>query len=289
MVDAAGIEKLVGNVAETIRRLERGEQRPTVARNASTVILARDGEHGLEIYLLRRAASMSFAAGAFVYPGGSVDERDCDLADGAWVGPPPAQWARTLSSSEAVARELVCAAVRETFEESGVLLVGPDAERVVEDLSGADWEADRLALLDRSVSMAELLTRRGLVLRADLLFAWAHWITPDVETRRFDTRFFLAALPDGQRTRHVGGEADQVAWVRPGEAVAASERGEMLLMPPTLTTLRELAGFASVANLLAVARTRDVVTVHPKLIIDDNGKVAFLTPDDPRYPGSLPG
>ena len=110
---------------------------------------------------------------------------------------------------------------------------GPPADSVVEDTTSDEWEADRHALLDRSVSLAELLARRGLVLRADLLRPWSRWITPVMEPRRFDTRFFAAALPAGQRTRDVGGEASEVAWVAPAEALAAGQRDEIRLMPPT--------------------------------------------------------
>jgi hypothetical protein len=155
---------------------------------------------------------------------------------------------------------------------------------VVADTSGDDWEAERLALLDRSLSFAELLRRRDLVLRADLLRAWAHWLTPEVEPKRFDTRFFVAALPDGQRTRDVGGEADRVAWLRPDEALAGAERGEMLLMPPTLAALTDIATHPTVDAILAAADDRDVVRILPKLLLDENDRLRFLMPHDPDYP-----
>jgi len=236
------------------------------------------------VYLLRRAGSMAFAAGAFVFPGGSVDPRDTDLGDDSWVGPPPSVWAKTLSSDEPTARELVCAAVRETFEESGVMLAGPDADSVVADTSGDDWETDRLALLDRSLSLAELLQRRGLRLRADLLQGFAHWLTPEVEPKRFDTRFFVAVLPAGQRTRDVGGEADRVAWMRPADAVVGNERGEMMLMPPTLAALKDLSAHPSVSAALAAVEQREVRRITPKLILDEADKLQFLLPDHPAYP-----
>lgn len=250
--------------AEHIRAVLAGRVAPVRARDAATVALFRAGRSGgIQVYLLRRKATMAFAAGAYVFPGGSVDPRDTDQAV-AWAGPSPAEWGRVFHADEAVARGLVCAAVRETFEESGVLLAGPGPDSVVDDTTGDDWEADRLALIDRSLSFAEFLSRRGLVLRTDLLKAWAHWITPEVEARRYDTRFFVAVLPEGQRTRDVGGEADRVVWQRPAEAIDLAHRGEIFLMPPTYRTLSELAGCAGVAEVLATPR--EIVTIMPRAV-----------------------
>jgi 8-oxo-dGTP pyrophosphatase MutT (NUDIX family) len=275
---------LFAGLVGRLRQLDAGEIEPAEPRHAATVVMLRDGTAGPEVYLLRRSASMAFAAGAFVFPGGSMDPRDMDLGDDAWVGRSPAEWAKDLSSDEQTARALVCAAVRETFEESGVLLAGPDADTVVADTSGDEWESDRLALIDRSLSLVEMMQRRGLVVRADLLRPWAHWLTPEIETRRFDTRFFVAALPEGQRTRDVGGEADRVAWMRPANAVAGSERGEMTLMPPTIAALRELSDHDSVASILDAGEARTVSRILPKLIFGDNDQLRFLLPHEPDYP-----
>ncbi|GLW08961.1 hypothetical protein Misp01_40910 [Microtetraspora sp. NBRC 13810] len=251
---------LPGVAGEHARDVLAGRVQPVPARDAATVVVLRPGP---EVYMMRRRASMAFAAGAFVFPGGSVDPRDSDQAI-SWAGPSPAEWGEVFRAAESTARGLVCAAVRETFEESGVLLAGPDAGSVVADTTGEDWEADRLALIDRSLSFADFLGRRGLVLRADLLRPWAHWITPEVESRRFDTRFFVAALPPGQRTRDVGGEADQVAWVRPGRALRQADQGEIFLMPPTRRTLTELSGYAGPEEILATER--EIVTIMPRVV-----------------------
>jgi 8-oxo-dGTP pyrophosphatase MutT (NUDIX family) len=275
---------MFAGLVDTVKRLQRGEQLPVEPRHAATVVLVRDRGAGPEVYLLRRTASMAFAAGFFVFPGGSVDPRDQDIPDDAWVGPAPAEWARALTCDEPLARSLVGAAVRETFEESGVLLAGPDAHSVVADTSGEDWEVDRLALLDRSLSMAELLRRRHLVLRADLLRAWSHWITPEVEPKRFNTRFFVAAMPEGQRTRDVGGEADRVAWLSPAAALAATEAGEMSLLPPTIATFTDIAKHGTVDDVLAAGQRREVTPVMPKLLVDANDRIRFLLPHDPDYP-----
>jgi len=272
---------LRGAAGERARDVLAGRAPVVPARDAATVVLLRDDP--LETFLLRRKQTLAFAAGAYVFPGGAVDPRDADHAI-AWAGPSPAEWAEVLRTDERTARGLVCAAVRETFEESGVLLAGPDTGSVVADTSGDDWEADRRALVDRTLSFAEFLERRRLVLRSDLLKAWAHWITPEVEPRRYDTRFFVAALPAGQRTRDVGGESDGVVWMEPKTALARAAAGEMHLMPPTLRTLTEIAAFETISEVLA--HEREIVTIMPPAVEID-GEVVLLIPGP--EPGSETG
>ncbi|MBO0829272.1 MAG: NUDIX hydrolase [Streptosporangiales bacterium] len=247
--------------------------------DAATVVLLRDGARGVEVYLLRRVAAMAFAAGMYVFPGGRVDARDAD-PELSWAGPSRDDWAGTLGADTGLAAALVCAAVRETFEESGVLLAGERADDVVADTVGAGWEADRAGLVDHTVAFAEFLRRRGLVLRTDLLRAWSRWITPEFEPRRYDARFFVAALPAGQRARDVGGESDRVAWLRPAEALGAFGRGELDLLPPTAETLYELAEHASVASVLAAAARRAVEPVLPRARLVDEGAELVLPGDD---------
>ncbi len=252
-----------------------GDRVPVVPKGAATVVLLRDQPGGRpEVYLLRRHLEMAFAAGMYAFPGGTVDVRDSDR-EVAWAGPTPAEWGRRLSCDEANARALVCAAVRETFEESGVLLAGASLDSVVDDTTGDDWEADRAGLVDRSLGFADLLGRRGLVLRTDLLATWAHWITPEFEPRRYDTRFFVAAMPPGQRTRDVSGEADSVVWMTPAAAVAGVDAGVMAMLPPTYLTLRDMLAFGTVDAALAAAPARHIRTVVPGVeVIGDEG---FLT------------
>ncbi|MEV8513332.1 NUDIX hydrolase [Dactylosporangium sp. NPDC051484] len=222
---------------------------PVEPRLASTVVLLREP---FEAYLIRRASTMAFAASMYAFPGGSVDPRDAAFQPG-WAGPSPARWAARLRLDEPVARSVVCAAVREVFEESGVLLAGPDASTVVGDVSGPDWEEARLALIARELGFAEFLGGRGLVLRSDLLVPWSRWITPEFEPRRFDTYFFLALLPRGQVPRDVSGEADDTVWCPPAEAAD----GRYAMMTPTLSTLRDLAKAGGIDGVLAAAPTRD--------------------------------
>ncbi|RKN43071.1 NUDIX hydrolase [Streptomyces hoynatensis] len=218
---------------DRIRALARGELEPVTPRVAATVLLLRDGPGGLEVFMLRRRTTMAFAGGAYAYPGGSVDARDGSVLH---------------------------AAVRETFEEAGVLLAGPAdgaaPGSVVADVTGPGWEADRAALAGHRLSFAEFLARRGLAVREELLCPWARWITPEFEARRYDTWFFLAALPAGQRTRNASTEADHAAWVRPADALAACGRGELSMLPPTLATLREVSGYPTAARALAAAAGR---------------------------------
>ena len=230
--------------------------------------------------MLRRKPSMAFAPGAYVFPGGSVDQRDAD-EEVAWAGPGVEHWGQVFDVPPELARALVCAAVRETFEESGVLLAGPSADSVVADTTGEDWEADRQALLNRSLSLAEMLARRNLILRADLLRPWSRWITPAVEPRRFDARFFAAALPEGQRTRDVGGEAAAVQWISPADALGAGRAGQIQLWLPTAMTLAELAEYGDAAAVLAAQR--EVSPLLPEVIVSQ-GATWLKVPGEREYP-----
>jgi 8-oxo-dGTP pyrophosphatase MutT (NUDIX family) len=281
-VAAEGASVRIGaGLGEAARAILAGKQPPAQPRDAATVMLLRPGPTGLEVYMLRRKSTMAFAPGAFVFPGGSVDARDAE-EHVAWAGPDAEQWGRVFDAQPSLARALICAAVRETFEESGVLLAGQSADSVVADTTSGDWEQDRNALIDRSVSLAGLLARRHLVLRADLLRPWSRWITPTIEPRRFDTRFFAAALPAGQRTRDVGGEASQVTWIAPAEALASARRGEITLFPPTAVTLSELAACGD--PVAALSGPRHVAPIMPAVELRDGA--AWLTvPGVPEYPG----
>jgi 8-oxo-dGTP pyrophosphatase MutT (NUDIX family) len=253
-----------------------GTREPVVPRDAATVVLVRDSTAGLEVYLLRRHLDMAFASGMYVFPGGRVDPRDAD-ADLGWSGPDPDRWGRLLGCEPAVARALVCAAVRETFEEAGILLAGPDAASVVSDTGAEDWERDRSLLVRHALSMAELATQRGLVVRSDLLNAWAHWITPDFEPRRYDTRFFVTTVPPGQRPRDVSGEADRVVWMPAGRACAEVDAGTMQMLPPTYVVCEELAALGTTAAVMAAHRV--VRPLQPRLAFV--GGAPVLTIDDP--------
>jgi 8-oxo-dGTP pyrophosphatase MutT (NUDIX family) len=268
-------------LAERAREISDGRLAPAVPRDAATVILVREDASGIEAFLLRRTAELEFAPGAYVFPGGSVDARDADPGVG-WAGPGPADFAALLDVSPDRARALVCAAVRETFEESGVLLAGPSQDELAGD--SAVLAADRHALLTGSASLAEVLARRGLILRTDLLTPWARWITPEASPRRFDTWFFAAALPSGQTATaapegfadHADpGESESGTWMRPAAALEAAQAGQITLLPPTAVTLGELAGHPGLAAILA---RRQVITPRlPKVVVED-GRVRLHLP-----------
>ena len=248
-------------------------QEPVEPRDASTVVLLRGGDGrpgGLQVYLLRRVGQMAFAGGFCVFPGGGVDPRDFDQ-EIAWAGPDADEWARLLDTSPSHARALVCAAVRETFEESGVLLAGPTADSVVADTTGDDWEADRRALEARELSLTDFMRRRELVVRSDLLRWWGSWITPVFEPRRFDTRFFVAALPEGQVTRDVSSESDKVLWMPVRDVVREVDEGRLAMLPPTYATCLELFDPLTVDEALASADTKDRTPILPEMQVDDGG------------------
>jgi 8-oxo-dGTP pyrophosphatase MutT (NUDIX family) len=298
-------------MADRAREFAAAGLRPAVPRDAATVILVRPetGQEtapetaletapgidtaGVEVYLLLRTQALEFAPGACVFPGGSVDARDADpsIAETGWTGPAPADFGHLLGVPADRARALVCAAVRETFEESGVLLAGPSPAELVPD--SADLAQDRRALLDGSLSLSELLSRRGLLLRADLLTPWARWITPEVSPRRYDTWFFAAALPAGQLAglapadQPAGlatagpGESDSGTWWRPAAALEAARAGQITLLPPTAVTLAELAAYQDVAGILGERRM--ITPLLPKVVFEDE-RAWLAMPHATEYP-----
>ncbi|KAB7746549.1 NUDIX hydrolase [Nostocoides sp. F2B08] len=262
-------------LTEQAARWERGELEPAAVALASTVMLvradARGGESSaLEVFLQRRVASMEFAPSMLVFPGGRVDPRDA-RTDVRWAGRSPRQWAEILGVGEDEARELVTAAVRELFEECGVLLAGPDEHSVVADVSSAVWHERRMALTRHEISLAEVLSDEDLVLRSDLLAYRAHWVTPVFEPRRYDTRFFAAAVPEGQVPDAQTSEADHADWADPAATVAALDRGEVMMLPPTRVALEDLAVAGSVTEVVTDAA--DVIRVMPELVPLPDGLV----------------
>ncbi len=264
-----------------------------VPKDASTVMLVRDGADGPEVFLQRRVKAMAFAAGMTVFPGGGVDATDAQAEIG-WAGPDPAWWGQRFGIDAARAQALVCAAVRETFEECGVLLAGPTADSVVSDT--AAYRSAREALERRELSLGRFLERENLVLRADLLRPWANWITPVVESRRYDTRFFVAVLPPGQRADGATSEAHEVRWCTPAQALDRWRDGLDILLPPTWSQLIALAEFPSTAAILAAEQVIEPIMPvvgtepeQPRLGFPHYDRYFAELPDSSRLRGSRRG
>jgi 8-oxo-dGTP pyrophosphatase MutT (NUDIX family) len=242
-------------------------------RDAATVVLLRDGADGAgpEVWLLTRVTQMAFAAGMTVFPGGRVDAADADLP---FAGTASTDVAARFACAEPLARALLGAAVRETFEETGVLLTVP----------GADLSERRADVEDGRVGFGDLLNEHGLRVDADGLRPWARWVTPAGESRRYDTRFFVGAVPAGSEAMDVTGESSEAAWIGVGAALEQTQRGERMMLPPTLSTVASLVPFATVAEVLAAADARSLDPVRPQIRVTADGDVVADLPDGSSLP-----
>lgn len=238
-------------------------------RDASTVVLLRDGDAGIQTWLLTRVRGMAFAAGASVFPGGRVDDADADLPfmpDGA------AHTAARFAVDDMRARTLLGAAVRETFEETGVLLSSPAA-----DLSGARTDVE-----EGRVSFGDLLRANNVTVDTSGLRPWSRWVTPAGEVRRYDTHFFVGVLPDLAVAQDVTTESSSAGWSGVGDALDEAQRGERFMLPPTLATLASLLPYATVADALAGADARSLEPVQPTISAGPDGYRAEL-PDGTAF------
>lgn len=232
---------------------------------AATVMLLRDTAGGVEVFMLRRTNNAAFAGGMYVFPGGKVDAADGEGDEGFRV-----------------------AAIRECYEEAGVLLAVDGGGRMVDD--GHPALAHRDAVHDGHVDVRALAAEHGLQLATGALAWTSHWVTPKGETtRRFDTRFFVAAGAPGQTSHHDDNETVASMWVRPADALARWEAGELMLMPPTVTNLRFLAPHDTVASTMAAAwEVGTPPCILPKLRRGEDGSMLGISmPGDDDY-DSLP-
>lgn len=244
---------------------------PVVPKHAATVLLVRDdpepppGRTPLQVFLQRRVAGMAFAGGMTVFPGGGVDPTD-RTGVAAWVGPSPAEWGTRLGHPAELAGALVTAAVRETYEECGVLLAGHGRVVLAEDA--------RADLVARRRTLPELLGERPL--RADLLRAWSRWITPEPSPKRYDVAFLVAQVPEGQVADAHTTEAVEARWWHPSEALERWHDGEIELMMPTSTTLQEIDEHPDCAAVIAAAPRREIRPVLPRMRRDGDAVVVTL-------------
>lgn len=251
---------------------------------AATVIVLRDGDAGPEVFLVRRHHAIAFMAGAHVFPGGRVDPTDYG-ADDSWCDgiAQAAQAVPDMAGPDAVAIHV--AAARELFEEAGVLLARRAGATVslIDEASQARFREHQHAIHAGTERLHEVLAREELRLSLDALIAFAHWVTPPIEIRRFDTRFFVARVPPDQVPVHDDREAVDSVWVRPSDALAGAIDGRFTLPPPTWATLRELEPFSSVDETLAWARMRTVRRREPRAI-EEHGVRRIVLPGDPSLP-----
>lgn len=259
---------VLGSLRESLLGIDGGEPpavtEPAQPKLASTVMLVRDDEGPLEVFMLRRASSMAFAPSMHVFPGGCVDRRDAE-DELPWAGPAVEEWAEVFGTDEASARMLVAAAIREIFEETGVLLASPaSGEEETPHLDPAVAADLRARRVRHEIGFGQVLLDHHLVLRSDLLRYRAHWITPEVEPRRYDTRFFVAALPPGQQPDGETSEADLSEWVHPRDVLGAFGDGDVMLMPPTLVCLEQLAEVTTVSA--ALGQDLPIAPVMPRLV-----------------------
>ena len=255
-------------------------------RDAATVMLLRDGDAGLEVFMLRRNLRSDFVGGAYVFPGGGVDDHDRHAElEPLCRGRSDAEASRLLDIDGGGLAFWV-AAVRESFEEAGVLLAVDGAGRTVRfdqpDVAER-FAGHRRAVDDGDRRLVEVVADEGLQLDVGGMYYFSRWITPEGAPRRYDTRFFVAAAPEAQTYVNDGREAVGECWVRPSAALAAHREGRFEMIFPTVRTLEALERFSAAADVLDAAAAMDhVPAVLPRIVEHADG-YRILLPDDPGY------
>lgn len=238
-------------------------------RLAATVLLARDNAGSMELCMIVRNRQIDFASGALVFPGGSVDASDHEARDVAGGA----------DGLDDAALALRVAAVREAFEECGVLLARRDGALIGGDEAGRLTEAYRTRLEGREISMAEIARAEGLSLATDLMTPFAHWVTPSFMKKRFDTHFFIVAAPPDHVLAHDGGEAVDALWIRPAAALEEAAAGAKTLVFATWLNVALAGEAANAADALARAASRPLVRVEPTLAKEGDRKVMRIPAD----------
>lgn len=252
-------------------------------RPAATVVLLRDSASGPEVFLVRRHEGTAFMGGAHVFPGGRVDDGDRD-GDADWCDgtDEAARRFQDMPRAEAIAYHV--AAVRELFEEAGILLARDPAGNIVShDRQQPRFDAYRIAVHSGRESLRSVAISQQLRLALDVLIPFAHWVTPPVDTRRFDTRFFVTRMPHAQTAVHDQSETTHSAWMTPAAAIERGQSKKIILPPPTWTTLREFESFTTVAGALAWAGSRAIVRRQPHHL-EHEGERMLVLPGDPLFP-----
>lgn len=240
-------------------------------QDASTVILLRESAAGLQTFMMCRHSKSGFMGGAHVFPGGKVDAAD---REEAWESRLDTSWLRVSEQLDELdlqrAKGFWVAAVRETFEEAGVLLAS----------AAGNFDAQALRTTVRSgADFLELARKLDFKLSAADLAPYARWVTPDFESQRFDTCFFVAVLPSGQDASHDGTETTSATWLTPAGALGAMESRTIKLAPPTVRTLQWLSGFERAADVMAAAAVRKPPLVRPEIVQEGDGWFLALPGD----------
>lgn len=267
--------KLRDGVASYLKRCDAGEDDPVKPRLSSTVMLLRDkapASSGFQVFMQQRASTMAFVPDAVVFPGGSFDPID-DAHDVPWEGPSVSEWASLMGCDEQTARRALVTAAREVFEETGVLLArkanGADFE---DPMKSPELRQAREQLSEHALSFGQMLEDIGGVLWTDLFHACAHWVTPPSERRRYSTFFFRARMPQSQVADGRTTEAVKTGWADPLWLLDQHRSGKLLIMPPTVSNLCDLAASESVAQ---ACERNSTIHVRPFPARKSDGTLVF--------------
>ena len=250
-------------------------------RTAATVLLLREGGSGMEIFMVQRNREIEFSSGALVFPGGSMDPADREIAaDPALVS--------DRGGLDVDAAAIRIGGIRETFEESGIMLARPrGSTALIPAAELAALEPQRIALDEGNVSFADILRQNALLPAIDLLVPFAHWITPVNMPKRFDTHFLLALAPADQIGKHDGKESVDSVWLSPKEALDSAASGRFNLPFPTIRNLIKLDKLGTAQAAMDFARTTPVVTVVPEMSRNENGTTRLRIPIEAGYDGDV--
>lgn len=243
---------------------------------AATILLLRDGTEGLEVFMVVRHHQIDFASGALVFPGGKVDKLD--------MAPGVRERADGMEGLDDWEFSMRVAAIREAFEESGVLLARSEQ-------TGSLIDAGRLKKLEHyrdplnkgEIGIADFLAREGLRLCGDALTPFAHWITPNMMPKRFDTRFYLASAPEDHLAVHDGSESVDSVWIRPQLALQEADAGTRTIIFPTRMNVEKVGRSPNVAHAIETARKTPVVTVEPQVTKNEKGEPVLRIPAEAGY------
>lgn len=263
---------------------------PVDPKDAATVILMRPGRtgSGLEVLMVLRHPRNKFVADSYVFPGGALDEEDCEemfepLCRGLDLGAAAALIPDMPTPGRALGAWV--AAVRETFEEVGIMLAYNRDGRILTfrgDSEAARFREYRRLLNQRSIVLRNILEKEKLTLATDRIFYYSHWITPELSPIRYNVRFFTAVAPEDQVPGHDGHELTGHVWITPGEALQANREGRFRMVLPTIITLTELALFDSMESVIRSTRNKQIPAILTRLIQNEKGYVEIM-PDGTHF------